>query len=389
MPFGYWKTAHFTIPPKERMDDGRFETKLPKTEKQSVLHHTIRFATIMHNITTLYRQCRKHKVPPMKRVLTILFLLLAAGTPASAAMSEEDAAKYRADLDEGISLLRAGSRDEINRSMAKFKAALKIHPESAEAFYWTALAYSDQPNYPRAAENAKNATVYDDKLAEAWLLWGQILLYQKEWRESLNKLETAARLAPEDPMVLYNLGRVYYHGFRDPDNALPKFRSAWQIGQNMRRNNPEMIALAVSSRYYMGCCEYERGLKSGLAQNFESAINAFNDVINEQPNNVDARLRLAMALRKANRLLESVSILQGILKGLESAGDRIDPMQRAEVHLQVADTYLKEPQLQGRNEEFVQLHLQEFVRLVGMSSHPALEAVKEYLDAARKNIISD
>lgn len=325
----------------------------------------------------------------MKRTLTILLLLLAVCAPASAAMSEEDAAKYRSDLDEGISLLRAGSRDEINRSMAKFKAALKVHPESAEAYYWLALAYSDQPNYPRAAENAKDATIYNDKLAEAWLLWGQILLYQKEWRESLTKLETAARLAPEDPMVLYNLGRVHYHGFRDPDTALAKFRTAWQIGQSMRRNNPEMIALAVSSRYYMACCEYERGLKSGNAINFENAVNAFNDVVNEQPNNIDARLRLAMSLRKANRLLESVSILQGILKGMEAAGDRIDPLQRAEVHLQVADTYLKEPQLQGRNEEFVQLHLQEFVRLVGASSHPSLEAVKDYLAATQKNIIGE
>ncbi len=313
----------------------------------------------------------------MRRAVWILIFCLAAGAAAHAGTPADDDAKYRADLDEGISLLRTGSRDEIHRSIARFKAALKIRPDSAEAFYWLALAYSDLENYLRAADNAKDATTYDDRLAEAWLLWGQILLYQQDWSSALEKLETAERLDPENPAVLYNLGRVYYHGLRNPDSALAKFRAAWQAGQALRRDNPEMIALTVKSRFYMGCCEYDRGMRSDNVMNFENAVNAFTDVINDQPYDMDARLRLALALRKVGRLGESLGILQALLQAMTQAGEGADRQMLAEIHLQLADIYMKEPQ--RKDISMVLAQLGEFVRLAGDRAHPALDAAREYL----------
>lgn len=323
----------------------------------------------------------------MKRVLLLLGLLAAVCLPGLAATSDEDIAKYRADISEGRNLLRAGARDEQNRAIAKFKAALKVQPESAEAYYWLALAYSDQHNYLRAADNAREATTYDDRLAEAWLLWGQVLLYQREWNESLTKLETAARLAPEDPMVLFNLGRVHYHGFKNPDTALAKFRQAWQIGQAMRRNNPEMIAMSVRARLYMGCCEYDRGLRQDNIANFDNAINAFQDVIREQPNNYDAHFRLALALRKANRPVDSQRILIGLRNLFDEQKETTDRQklaeinqQLAEINLQLADIYLKNPMDPNQSDRIQAiLHLREFVRLTGEANHPAMEAVREFL----------
>ena len=316
----------------------------------------------------------------MKKLFALLAFLLALGAIASAATLEEDQAnlvKYRSDIDEGIGLLRTASRDEIHRSIAKFKSALKLQPESAEAYYWLALAYSDLNNYLRAADNAKDATTYDPRLAEAWSLWGQVLLYQKEWSEALNKLETAAQLSPEDPVILYNLGRVQYHGFRDPDAALAKFRTAWQIGQARRRDNPEMIAMTVRSRLYMGACEYDRGMRQDNMLNFDNAINAFMDVIREQPSNYDAQLRLALALRKAGRSGESERMLNTLLRTFEQSGESVDRQMRAEINLQLADLYLQDPQV--RNRMLALTHLAEFVNLMGDSSHPALEPAREYL----------
>lgn len=323
----------------------------------------------------------------MKRVLLLLGLLLAVCASSPAATSEEDAANYRSNLNEGISLLRTGTRDELVRAIAKFKAALKMQPESAEAYYWLALAYSDQHNYLRAADNAKEAITYDERLAEAWLLWGQVLLYQREWNEALVKLDTAARLAPEDPMILFNLGRVHYHGLKNPDTALAKFRQAWQIGQAMRRNNPEMIAMTVRARLYMGCCEYDRGLRQDNIANFDNAINAFQDVIREQPNNYDAHFRLALALRKANRPADSQRILLGLLTLFDEQREVSDRQrqaeinqQRAEINLQLADIYLKAPMDPNQSDRMrTILYLREFVKLMGEANHPALEAVREFL----------
>ena len=316
----------------------------------------------------------------MRRLFLIACLALPMCLPARAAQ-EEDMAKYRSDIDEGINLLRMGSPDETSRAIARFTSARKIQPEGAEAYYWIALAYSDLHNYLRAADNAKNATIYDDTLAEAWSLWGQVLLYQKDYNEALNKLETAARLDPEDPVTQFNLGRVYYHGFKDPDSALAKFRIAWQKGMNLRRNNPAMIAMTVNSRLYMGCCEYDRGLKNDNPANFEMAVNAFQDVIREQPNNYDALLRLSLALRKINRSAEAATILNNLLRHFEQTGENIDAKLLAEINLQLADLYLKDPvaRAQDNNIVFVPYYLRNFLALIGDSNHPAAEAARDYI----------
>ncbi len=303
----------------------------------------------------------------MKRLFLSCAILLIL-SPALAAGAEDEAKKYRADLDEGIALLKRGSHDDHSRAIAKFKAALKLRPESAEAYYWIALTYSDQNQYSRAADNARDATIYDDHLAEAWLLWGQILLYQKDWNEALKKLETASRLAPDDPLVLYNLGRVYYHGFKDPGAAYSKFNRVWQSSQTLRRENPENVPLVLRARLYMGYCEFDRG-------QWANAANAFLDVLREQPNNHDAALRLALAYNKGDRPGEAERILQNLLS---IPRDTVANRQLlAEVNLQLADLYLKSPAL--RNRLFALTHLREFVNLIGDVNHPALEPAREYL----------
>lgn len=304
----------------------------------------------------------------------IAFIIL-CGSALAASVEEQN--KYTADISEGISLLRSGSQDEIHRSIAKFKSALKLRPESAEAYYWLALAYSDLHNYLRAADNAKDATTYNDRLPEAWLLWGQILLYQKEWNEALNKLETAARLAPDNPVVQYNLGRVYYHGFKDPDTALAKFRAAWLEGQKLRRENPEMIVMAIRARLYMGCCEYDRGLRQNNPNYINNAIAAFRDVLQEQPQNYDAQFRLALAMRKAGRSGDAGQLLSNLLQEVQDLGRPADRQFLAEIHLQLADLYIKDPTL--RNRMLALAHLGGFIDLIGDSNHPALGPARDYL----------
>ncbi len=295
----------------------------------------------------------------------------------TAAAEITDDAKYQADLDEGIALLKAGSRDDLSRAIAKFKSALKTRPESAEAYYWIALAYSDQNNFLRAADNAKDATIYDDRFADAWLLWGQVLLYQKNWGDALEKLETAARLDPDNPITQYNLGRCHYHGFGNADAALPKFRSVWQMSQALRRDNPEAANLLIQARLYMGYCEFDR-------QRWDNAINAFRDVLAEQGNHYDAALRLAVCYRNLGRASECERILQSMLRVIPP-DTPANIRMLAEVNLQLADLYLKDPTL--KNRIFSLTHLRGFVDLANEAHamyNPAKEylAVHEYTDAA-------
>lgn len=302
-------------------------------------------------------------------VLAITFAV--AKTTSVPAGETADDYKYQADIDEGIGLLKSGSRDDLSRAIAKFKSALKIKPESAEAYYWIALAYSDQNNYLRAADNAKDATIYDDRFADAWLLWGQVLLYQKEWNEALVKLDTAARLDPDNPVIQFNLGRVHYHGFSNPDAALPKFRAVWQKSQALRRDNPDAAPLVLQSRLYMGYCEFDR-------KRWDNAINAFRDVLAEQGNHYEAALRLAICYRNLNRASECERILQSMLRVIQpdSPGNL---RMLAEANLQLADLYLKDPNL--KNRMFALTHLRGFVDLTAVDGHPLLDTAREYLAA--------
>ena len=303
--------------------------------------------------------------------LAIVILAAHMFVPLSAATLEEETQAYRADLTEGISLLRSGNRENFSRAIGRFKNALKLRPESAEAYFWIALANSDLNNYRPASDFAKNATIYDDRMAEAWLLWGQCLLYLREWNEALQKLETAARLAPDDPRIQYNLGRVYYHGFKDPDSALPRFRAVWQNGQTLRRENPENALLVVNSRLYMGYCEFDR-------KQWKNAINAFLDVLREQPGNYDAALRLALAYRHSSYPNECEQLLLDMLKVIPP-DTPINRQMLAEVNLQLVDFYLKDPV--KKNSLFVRAHLREFINQVqlGNLNHPQLEIAREYL----------
>lgn len=302
-------------------------------------------------------------------VLPFFAFILGWGLSAAASAGEtSDDYKYQADLDEGIALLKSGSRDDLSRAIAKFKSALKVRPESAEAYYWIALAYSDQNNYLRAADNAKDATIYDERFPDAWLLWGQVLLYQKEWQEALNKLETAARLDPENPITQFNLGRVHYHGFNNPDAALPKFRLVWQKSQALRRDNPEAAALQLQARLYMGFCEFDR-------KRWDNAINAFRDVLAEQGNHYEAAFRLAICYRNLSRAAECERILQSMIRVIPPESQANQRML-AEVNLQLADLYLKDPNL--RNRMFALAHLQGFVDLAS-EGHAMIDTAKEYL----------
>lgn len=311
----------------------------------------------------------------------LCFSLILASFPGHAATPEETAANeatYRALMDEGIGLLKTGDIEEVKRATAKFKSALRIEPESAEAYYWMGLCFSDRGIYMRAADNAKEATVYDDKMAEAYSLWGQSLLYLKQWENARDTLEIALRLSPDDPIALYNLGRVHYHGFKDPTSALANFRTAWQRSQSLRRENPDYAPLSIQSRLYMGLCEYDRGRSTGNDLYYNNAINAFQDVLKEQPTNYDAAMRLAMAYRKSNRASDSKILLDQIHTNLTNADPSVvDRHLFAEINLQLADLYLKDPVMKDR--VWAVHHLRQFVAGTGESNHPALEPAKEFL----------
>lgn len=291
------------------------------------------------------------------------------------AVEEASDYEYRVSMSDGMAKMRAGTRQDLVGAVNHFKNAIKLRPENAEPYFWCGLAYSDMQYYQRAASYAKDATVYDERMVNAWLLWGQSLIYLQDWQEAQTKLETGARLDPDNHQIQFNLGRVHYHGNKSPDAALPCFRAVWQAGATLRRENPDLAPMVIASRLYMGYCEFDR-------QRWDNAINCFRDVLSEQPGNYEAAMRLALAYRRSGRSAESERILWNMLKAIPAE----NPANRrylAEINLQLADLYIKDLVL--KNTMLATTHLREFINQIGDVPHPAVEPAREFLLAHERD----
>ena len=291
----------------------------------------------------------------VKRAVLFIILILGAtlGKPAVAARLDPQM-QYKLDnyLYEGATLL-AGA--EKARALARFKSALKLDPENARCYYWIGLAYSDLKNYGIASKNAEAAVSLDPKMSDAWLLWGQSLMYEKKYLEAVQKLAKAFRLNPESYLAAYNIGRCYYYGFDGKKKVLARkfFRKAWELNEKF-----------LPARYYQGLCELDEML-------LPLAIVSFKWVIDNDSHNIPARYDLAVALRKDNHVDRAEKVLLDILE--------IDSEQY-DAHLQLGHIYM----IDKPSRKKALYHLNRFVELAP-ADHEWLEKVKSLLqkDAER------
>lgn len=280
--------------------------------------------------------------------LYILLCLSLLMVRAQAAVLDADT-KYKRDdyIYQGARLLAA---DEKARALARFKSALKLDPENAECYFWIGLSYSDLKNYGIAAKNAEAAVSLNPRLSDAWLLWGQSLMYENKYTDAVQKLAKAFRLNPENYLAAYNIGRCYYYGFDGTKKVLARkfFRKAWELNENF-----------LPARYYQGLCELDEML-------LPLAIVSFQWVIQHDPRNIPARYDLAVAFRKDNHIDRAEKELLDILA--------IDPDQYA-AHLQLGHIYM----IDKPSRKKALYHLNRFVELAP-SDHEWLAKVKSLLE---------
>jgi tetratricopeptide (TPR) repeat protein len=175
---------------------------------------------------------------------------LAAGESPAPAESEE--LVFRRKLAEGATFLEQATKSSRARALGCFKTALKMRPESAEAYYWIGLTYADLANHDFAARHAEKATLCDRNLAKAWLLWGQSLMVLRQWDEAKAKLDKANELAPGDPLASFDLARCYYHGYNNMNDALYLFKeTVRRIGEPRRA--ARLREVYVQAKLYQGC----------------------------------------------------------------------------------------------------------------------------------------
>ena len=131
---------------------------------------------------------------------------------------DEAAAEYRKILETNSNLpgirFRLGrvllskpnpTPDEVQEAKHDFELELKTDPQNAGAEGILGEIASRAGDNAAAIDHYKRATVLDSGFAEAFVGLGSALVAEKRYAEAVAPLETAVKLAPDDPMAHYNL----------------------------------------------------------------------------------------------------------------------------------------------------------------------------------------
>jgi len=292
----------------------------------------------------------------LRALLLVWIALSPALVAGEAAKAGEEV--FRRHLAAGAKSLALGTKEGQANALAEFKEARKLRPESAEAHYWIGLTYSDYQNFAEAAAYADQAVALDSRYAPAWLLWGQCLLYQHEWKEAKEKLEQAHRLDPQNPLVVFNRARCLFHGFDNRADALELFKEALRL--EPLQPSAAIAPVFVQVRIYIGCCYLDKDMPA--------ASIAFREALRRDPRNAEARVRYAVAVRKDGRPDTAEKELKLVLER--------NP-RHVEALLQLGHLYATD--LPDR--EQARLILERFLE-AAPADHPQLEPARAWLAGA-------
>ena len=116
-----------------------------------------------------------------------------------------------------LSRLHPARNEQRRSARAQFEEELRISPGHAPAMLQLAIRELGQQKPAKAASLAKRAAAIEPASALAHRVLGQALLELKRFPESVRSLESARKLAPEDPRVLIALAKAYAALGRDRD----------------------------------------------------------------------------------------------------------------------------------------------------------------------------
>ena len=158
--------------------------------------------------------------------------------------------------------------------------------------------YIREKNYPDAQEAYKNAIQHAPKEPFLHTKLGFVFLLQKEYEKAREHLERALVLDPGYTQAYPHLGQVYI-ALNQYDEALAVYRKL-----STHEHKPAEFAYI----------QFNIGILSLEQLQFESAIEAFEKVLQYKPADHEAHRYLAVAYEHSNRIEKAIDAYRNVLK---------------------------------------------------------------------------
>jgi Flp pilus assembly protein TadD len=146
--------------------------------------------------------------------------LAAAQIPPAHSVPAADAALHDAEL-----ALRSGNLDE---ALAKCREVLKLQPESARAYYLTAVIALQRGDQDEAKKNLLQSIQFDPSLGAAHLDLGRLYFQSKQWHSAEIEFQAAQKLGDATGNAEFGWGLALVADSRTAE-ALPHLAAAVQL----------------------------------------------------------------------------------------------------------------------------------------------------------------
>ena len=166
---------------------------------------------------------------------------------------------------------------------------------------------------------------------------GHSAAWDQKWSEAANFYQLALEEFPNDPMALISLGLSYLE-MQDYEGALSQYQKACSISPN------DPVPYEKMTKIYENMGRIREAIKTGMqaaelqlkARDVDKSIESWSHVISMDPENLNARTRLAMIFDKMGRKQEAAYEYLAAAALMQVDGDAAKAIQAVRYCLQIA-----------------------------------------------------
>jgi len=190
-------------------------------------------------------------------------------------------------------------------AIESFRQAVHLAPKSKEPLLYLSVELGKANEVPEALQAVRQALALDDRYADAYQVWGDLLGQAADWQQAAKRYRKALEIAPQHARARLGLGRALYHLGRFDDAlrelaALPKRtrEATFLLARcaaltDQFEQAAQLLNALISSAdamaddfYYLGCAHANLG-------QLPPAVEAFGVCLQRAPSQWQAHLQRA------------------------------------------------------------------------------------------------